>query len=85
MAAEEYANLLGKPKGSLDAHALTTYLIVVMLHAREELEKEGKDFNLIARKMLLEHFTVRVLGMSSEFYSFVTFSSAEKCIMDCKI
>ena len=85
MATEELAIHLGKPKGTLDAHMLTTYIIVIILHAREELEKEGKDFNLQVRLLLMEHFTVRVLGMSEEFYSFVTFKEAEKCIMVCDI
>lgn len=55
------------------------------MHAREQLEKEDKQFNLQVRLLLMEHFTVRVLGMSEEFYSFVTFKEAEKCIMDCEI
>jgi hypothetical protein len=34
---------------------------------------------------MMEHFTVKVLGMSEEFYSFVTFKEAEKCITECDI
>jgi len=37
MATEELAKHLGKPKGTLDAHTLTTYLIVIILHVREVL------------------------------------------------
>jgi hypothetical protein len=50
---------------------------------RELLEKEDKQCNLIVRMLMMEHFTVRVLGMSEEFYSFVTFKEAEKCIAEC--
>ena len=82
IASEELAQHLGRPKGTLDAHTLTVYVIVVILHAYDQLENEGKQFNLIVRLLLMEHFTVRVLGMSEEFYSFVTFKEAEKCIMD---
>lgn len=80
MATEELAQNLGKPKGSLDAQTLITYVVVIIIHAVQELDDK---FNLIARLLLMEHFTVRVLGMSEEFYSFVTFKEAEKCIMDC--
>jgi hypothetical protein len=52
---------------------------------RELLEREGKQCNLIVRLLLMEHFTVRVLGMSEEFYSFVTFKEAEKCICECDL
>jgi hypothetical protein len=76
---------LGKPKGTLDAHTLMTYIIVVIMHTRETIEKEDKPFNFNVRLLLMEHFTVRVLGMSEEFYSFVTFKEAEKCIMECDI
>lgn len=85
MATEEYSQLVGKPKGTLDAHTLTTYIIVLILHVRELLEKEDKQCNLIVRLLLMEHFTVRVLGMSEEFYSFVTFKEAEKCITECDL
>jgi hypothetical protein len=34
---------------------------------------------------MMEHFTVKVLGMSEEFYSFITFKEAEKCIMESEI
>ena len=85
MATEEYSQLVGKPKGTLDAHTLTTYIIVLIMHVRELLEKEDKQCNLIVRLLLMEHFTVRVLGMSEEFYSFVTFKEAEKCITECDI
>lgn len=85
MATEELASYLGKPKGSIDAHTLTTYVIVVVLHARDQLEREGKDFHFLVRMLLMEFFTVRVLGMSEEFYSFVTFKEAEKCILECPL
>ena len=39
----------------------------------------------MVRLLLMEHFTVKVLGMSEEFYSFVTFKEAEKCIMDSEL
>lgn len=84
MASEEVAHHLGKPKGTLDAQTLTTYIIIIILHAREQLvEKEQKPFNLIVRLLMMEHFTVRTLGMSEETYSFVTFKEAEKCIEEC--
>jgi len=76
---------VGKPKGTLDAHTLTTYIIVLILHVRVLLEKEDKQCNLIVRLLLMEHFAVRVVGMSEEFYSFVTFKGAEKCITDCDL
>lgn len=85
MATEELALHIGKPKGSIDAHTLTTYVIVVVLHAWEQLEREGKDFNMLVRLLLMEFFTARLLGMSEEFYSFVTFKEAEKCILDCPL
>jgi len=34
---------------------------------------------------MMEHFTVKVLGMSEEFYSFVTFKEAERCILECDV
>lgn len=55
-------------------------MIVILLHARDELE--GREFNLQVRLLMMEHFAVRILGMSEEFYSFVTFKEAEKCIND---
>ncbi|TNV77955.1 hypothetical protein FGO68_gene5268 [Halteria grandinella] len=85
MAAEELAIYLGKPKGTVDAQPLIKYVILVILQAREELEQEGKPFNFMVRLMLMEHFTVKQLGMSEEFYSFVTFKEAENCIMDCQV
>ena len=85
MATEELAAHLGKAKGTLDAHTLMTYVLVVILHTREELEREGKEFNFSVRLLLMEHFTVRQLGMSEEFYSFVTFKEAEKCILEINI
>jgi hypothetical protein len=85
MSSEELAVHLGKPKGTLDSHSLTTYIIVLILHVRELLEKEDKECNFNIRLLLMEHFTVKVLGMSEEFYSFVTFKEAEKCIMECEI
>jgi hypothetical protein len=57
----------------------------LILHVRELLEKEDKECNFNIRLLLMEHFTVKVLGMSEEFYSFVTFKEAEKCIMECEI
>lgn len=56
-----------------------------MLHAREQLEKEGKECGLAVRLLLMEHFTVKVLGMSEESYSFVSFKEAEKCICECEL
>ncbi len=85
MATEELSQHLGKPKGTLDAHTLTTYIIVVILHVREMLQQEDKPFNFSVRLLMMEHFTVKVLGMSEEFYSFVTFKEAEKCIIECDI
>ncbi len=85
MATEELSQHLGKPKGTLDAHTLTTYIIVIIMHAREALEKEEKSFNFNVRMLLMEHFTVKVLGMSEAFYSFVTFTEAEKCIIECDL
>jgi hypothetical protein len=85
MASEELSQHLGRAKGTLDAQALTVYVIVVMLRAREELEREGKPFNLLVRMLMMEFFTVKVLGMSEEFYSFVTFKEAEKCILDAEL
>jgi hypothetical protein len=58
MAAEELAIHLGKPKGSVDAQPLIKYVIVVILHAREELEQEGKSCNFLVRLLLMEHFNV---------------------------
>lgn len=81
MATEELALYMGKPKGSVDAQPLIKYILLIILHAREELEKEGKEFNFLVKLLLMEHFTVRVLGMSEEFYSFVTFKEAESCIL----
>jgi hypothetical protein len=58
---------------------------VLILHVRELLENEDKQCNLIVRMLMMEHFTVRILGMSEEFYSFVTFKEAEKCIAECDL
>lgn len=83
MAAEELAVHLGKPKGKVDAQPLVKYVILIILHARDQLEQEGKPFNFLVRMLLMEHFSVRVMGMSEEFYSFVTFKEAESIIVDC--
>jgi hypothetical protein len=35
MATEEIATILGKPKNSIDALTLNTYLLLLILHARD--------------------------------------------------
>ena len=49
------------------------------------LEREEKQCNLKVRLLLMEHFTVRVLGMSEDLYSFVTYKEAEIFIDKCDL
>eukprot|EP00347_Sterkiella_histriomuscorum_P000874 403374192 len=80
MATEEYAQLTGKQRGQIDAFELKNYLVVIIIHARDQLEKEGKPFNFLARMLLMENFTVNVFGFGEEYYSFVSFKEAESTI-----
>ena len=59
---------------------LKGYLIVIIIHARDQLEREGKLFNFQVRMLMMEHFTVNVFGWSEEYYSFVAFKDAESSI-----
>lgn len=83
MATEELATYLGKAKNSIDALTLKGYLIAIIIHARDQLEKEDKAFNFKIRLIMMEHFTVNVFGWSEEYYSFVAFKDAESSIENC--
>ena len=80
MATEEMAMYFGKPKNSIDALDLKGFLIVIIIHAFEQLEKENKPFNFLVRMLMMEHFTVNVFGWNEEYYSFVAFKDAEQSI-----
>ena len=80
MATEELSKHLNKPKSAIDAQTLTTYIIVILINAREQLEKEEVAFNYKVRLLMMEHFTVHTLGMSEQTYSYVTFKEAENCV-----
>ncbi|CDW91715.1 UNKNOWN [Stylonychia lemnae] len=81
MATEEYAHLIGKSKSTIDAFALKNYLVLIIIHARDQLEKEEKQFNFLSRMLLMEHFAVNVFGFGEEYYSFVSFRDAESMIL----
>ena len=52
---------------------------------KKALEREEKKCNLKVRLLLMEHFTVRVLGMSEDLYSFVTYKEAEIFFDKCDL
>lgn len=64
IATEEVAKYLGKSKSSIDAQTLFPYLLLIILMARDQIEREDKPFNLKVRLLMMEHFTVHVFGMS---------------------
>lgn len=57
-------------------------LIVIL--AKEELEKEGKAFNFKVKLLMMENYTGHTSGMTEQGYAFVSFKEVENILEESR-